>query len=124
MKPNETVWGTGSSPDGDWDGTFDTRMEAIENGLSEYREPFWICSGRAKAPSEYLDISVLWERMSENTADDGAPDSSDFPDVPTDKEKELVSYLEAWVDAHIETDFWIADSEPERIDPATWKGEP
>ena len=117
---NRTVWGyEGSAAAECWNGHCATREEAIKEGRKHYPgEAFFVMSGtRCDAASFMPDAAEVLEIAGERAGDEAGEAAADFPDVSQAAGEELDALLSAWSAKHLTCSFWVADSQPERIEP-------
>ena len=115
---SEIRWGYASSRDAEtWTGAYETRKEAILDGLADYcGEGFWIHSGHLVPLETVLpDVDDLLERMGEVAYDEAGEVAEDYPDVTDEARIELEELLRGWCEKHARPTFWVADGEAEFI---------
>ena len=117
MKPGTVKWGHSrwSSPDDGWSMSFDSREACIEDGKREYKGPFWIASGTAPKPSQFVNVDRMLEEMGEAACDEFG--AEDFPDLSHEKQRELVKLIEDLLDAHVDMTFVVMNDDAEEISP-------
>ena len=103
-------------------GPFPTREAAIDAGIYDYGEPFYICEGkRFKYQALHFDI----ERISEDFDDanfeygpeDEGPSAAWTDDACRELESDLTAVMTAWLDRHGYRDAWAIDARDyEKID--------
>lgn len=114
-------WGYSSSPEPErWDASCASREEAIAEGTDAFSgEPFYIISGSEPHPFDFFgNIDSMLDSASECAHDVVGEAAEDWPPTISDEaRKELRNLLEEWAEKHLPVHFWIADGDPERIEP-------
>lgn len=121
-------WGHASSEEPDrWDGAFDTREEAIEDGRETYGgETFWVQGGSSPLLTSLLPdgedmAEYVINALAEQADGEAGESAADFPDVTREAKADLAAKLravvETWAAEHVKVEFWVAVGTPERIEP-------
>lgn len=117
------MWGHGEHEKTErWDGAFETREAAIEDGRKHYQhgpaQAFWIQAGALCSATAFVpDAAEIIERMNEAANDEAGEVAEEYPDVTEEAKAEMDAFLSAWAEKHAAPRFWVGVGEPEKIEP-------
>lgn len=90
------------------DFSFTDFSSLVDEYNSEERESdvYYEADAIMNKPSHYFSVGSLLEDISYQSYDDGGEHSEDFPDLSTEKVKELESLVSEWLDKNCSVNFW------------------
>lgn len=113
------AWGhSGEGQPERWQGSFDTRHEAIADGREQHEGAFHVVRGRRSDPLKYMPLAdEILEMVGDRATDEHGEVADDFPGVLRDARDDLDALLVGWARRHLgeATEFWKQDGTPELI---------
>jgi hypothetical protein len=117
-------WGYADNEEGPFTGEFETREEAVAEGLSaiEPGDAVWVVAGHEYPGWRYMPSpDRIIDAMNDQADDNNAPEDWDGIDLATGAKQELADLLRAWTEKHIPwAGFWETSGRAECVR----KGEP
>jgi hypothetical protein len=115
-----TAWFYSQYPDADWwTGTFNTKEEAISEGISAFGGgEFYVRIGVKQTPSDIVDVDHIIELIRESIMDSAseiAHEASDHVEISEIELGNLHTEIEAWAENSVKVNFSVMKGEPELI---------